>query len=277
MFHVSPFFLMLVVDESEAKLIEVTKATIKQLEEKFDDLVSRARKHMVATRVDVQDLLQSITLLHGDLKSEHKLFIQEKEEKLRKVESINDVFITANGYWDFLNYSLLQHVIGKHASDEIKKAMQRYSGEITQFRKMTKLRVFSKVHKRKPKKADDEFKKLFSEHKINWSTATLEDVEQIRNDICNELSLSTFSLQLAAVKMGCVVLTWLVPQSLVAHIQKAITLSSQTMRQHHVSQLTVDGFITYDSHAGDCICTSEYYIYWCKSSSTANGTHKLSL
>ena len=81
MFHVSPFFLMLVVDESEAKLIEVTKATIKQLEEKFDDLVSRARKHMVATRVDVQDLLQSITLLHGDLKGEHKLFIQEKEEK----------------------------------------------------------------------------------------------------------------------------------------------------------------------------------------------------
>ena len=39
---------MLDVGESEAKLIEMTKATIKQLEGKFEDLVTRARKYMVA-------------------------------------------------------------------------------------------------------------------------------------------------------------------------------------------------------------------------------------
>ena len=239
------------VSSSNSELIEMTKAAIKRLEEMFDDLVLGTRKYMTTTHVDVQDLLHSITRLPGDLKSEHELFIEKKEKKLSRAKKIEDVFLTANRYWDFLNYSLLQHIIDRHASDEIKKEMKGYANEIAQFRNKTCLRVFSKVYRRKPKKADDHFKKLVSEHKIDWSTATLEDVEQFRNDICSELSLSAFSLQLAAITTGSVVLTWLVPQSLVAHIQKAITLSSQTMRKHHVSQLTLDGFITYDGHAGN--------------------------
>ena len=232
-------------------MIEMTKATINVLEKTFDDLVSHARKCMVTTHVDVQDLLQSITRLPGDLKSEHKLFTKKKGKKLIKAKKVEEVFLIANEYWDFLNYSLLYHIIDRHASDEMKVEMKGYADKIAQFRKTTCLRVFSKVYKRKPKTTDDQFKKLVSEHKIDWSTATLEHVEQFRNDICSELSLSAFSLQLAAITTGSVVLTWLVPQSLVAHIQKAITLSSQTMRKHHVSQLTVDGFIPYDGHAGE--------------------------
>ena len=245
------------VSSSNSELIEMTKAAIKLLEEMFDDLVLGTRKYMTTTHVDVQDLLHSITRLPGDLKSEHELFIEKKEKKLSRAKKIEDVFLTANRYWDFLNYSLLQHIIDRHASDEIKKEMKGYADEIAQFRKKTCLRVFSKVYKRKPKKADNHFKKLVSEHKFDWSTATLEDVEQFRNDICSELSLSAFSLQLAAVTTGSVVLTWLVPQPLVAHIQKAITLSSQTMKKHHISQLTVDGFITYESHAGNYMSTSQ--------------------
>ena len=67
-----------------SEMIEMTKATIKQLENKFDDLVSCARKYMVTTHVDVQDLLHSITRLPGDLKSEHKIFTKKQEKKLRK-------------------------------------------------------------------------------------------------------------------------------------------------------------------------------------------------
>ena len=88
---------------------------------------------MVTNHVDVQDLLQSITRLPGDLKSEHVLFIEKKEEKLSKAKRVEDVFLTANGYWDFPNYSLLQHIIDRHASDEVRKEMERYAEEITQF------------------------------------------------------------------------------------------------------------------------------------------------
>ena len=216
---------------------------------------------MTTNHVDVRHLRHSVKCLPSHLKSEHEHFTKEKEDALRKAKSVDDVFFTADGYWDFLNYSLLQHIIDRHASDEIKKEMERYAEKIVSFRKKTSLRGFSKAYKRKPKKADEKFKKLVSEHNFDLSTATLEDVEQFRNDICSELSLFTFSLQLAALTTGSLVITWLVPQSLVAHIQKAITLSSQTMRKHHVSQLTVDGFITYDGNAGSCMCSPTATIF----------------
>ena len=230
-------------------------ATIQQLEDKFDDLVLHAQEDMTTNHVDVRHLRHTITRLPCQLKSEHSKFIQKVKDDLRRVESVEDVFLIANEYWDFLNYSLLQHIVNRHASAEVKKEMKEFAQKILAFRKETSLRGFSKANKRKPKKANDEFRKLVSEHNIDWFTATLEDVEQFRNDICSELSLFNFSLQLAAITTGSVVIIWLVPQSLVAHIQKAITLSSQSMRKHHVTQLTVDGFITYDGTAGNYTCT----------------------
>ena len=218
----------------------------------FDDLVFHAQNDMITNRVDPQRLLQSIVRLPYELKKEHKKFTKEMEEDLKEAKSIKDIFYTANGYWDFLNYSLLQHVIKRHASDDIKEKMERYVQEIRTFREKTCFSTFSKAYK-KPKKIDQRFRELVSELNIDWSTATLEDVEHFRSDLCKELSLIDFSLQLAVVKQGSVVITWLVPQSLVAHIQKSITLSSQTMKKHHVTRLTVDGFITYDSNAGSCM------------------------
>ena len=227
---------------------------IERLENRFDDLVFHAQEDMETNHVNARRLRQSIVRLPYELKKEHKIFIKELEEDLKKAESIDDIFFTANKYWDFLNYSLLQHVINRHASDEVKKEMERYAQEILAFRKKTCFSTFSKAYKRKPKEIDQKFRKLVTEHDIDWSTATLEDLEHFRSNFCTEISLIDFSLQLEAVEKGSVVITWLVPQSLVAHIQKAITLSSQTMQEHHVTRLTVDGFIIYDGNAGGCMC-----------------------
>ena len=108
---------------------------------------------------------------------------------------------------------------------------------------------FYSVHKRRPK-VDEKFRSAITKQDIDWFTATLEDVEKFRNDLCSELSLQKVSLQLAVVAQGCVEITWLVPPSLVAYILETMKLSSPTMRSHHVSKLTIDGFIVYDSTIG---------------------------
>ncbi|CAI7989833.1 hypothetical protein GBAR_LOCUS346, partial [Geodia barretti] len=46
---------------------------------------------------------------------------------------------------------------------------------------------------------------------------------------------------------GCVEVTWRVPRSLVTYIQNSVKPSSQSMMEHHVTTLTIDGFIVYDS------------------------------
>ena len=233
--------------ESEA-MIRIRKS---QLESKFTDLVVAAQKDMTKNNVDIERLCHSILLLPHDLKDEHKRVIKEIKAELKCAKSVKDVFYAMDDYWDFLNYSLLQHIIKECASEEMKKEMYEFAQEVITFRKVTRLHIFSKLFKRKPKKANEKFRKLVTEHDIDLKTATLERVEEIRQDICSELSLPDFSLEIAAVESGSLVITWLVPQSLVAYIQGAIKLSSPSMRNHHVSKLTIDGFIAYDSAIGN--------------------------
>ena len=232
------------------KEAEETKEEVKQLERKFDDIILHAQDDMIRNKIEVLHLRHSIVRLPGYLKREHRLFVSKVKTELKKAESIEDIFFAVEDYWDFLNYSLLEHIIDRHASDNIKMEMAKYAAQISVFRRKTRLDKFSKIYKRKQKKVDEMFRTLVIKHEIQLSTTTLQEVEEIRHDICSELSLEEFSLQLAAVAPGSLVITWLVPQSLVAYIQKSIILISSAMRKHHVSQLTIDGFIVYDSTIG---------------------------
>ena len=247
MFTVYPF---LHIDKEMVKVIQIA---MKKLEKKFRHLVSSTKKHMITESVDVGEFRDAITILPTTLKEEHKKFVHEKEDEISKAAEIDKVFRIANTYWDFLNYSILQHIIGEYGSDEIKSKMEAFHEEVCTFRRNTLLKPFSKVYKRKPELENEkEMKKLISVHeKIDWATATLEDVENFRHKFCSELSLYEFSLQLAEIQDGCMMLTWLVSKSLVAHVQKTIKSSSPTMKSHNVSLFIVDGFVAYYSSAGN--------------------------
>jgi len=44
-----------------------------------------------------------------------------------------------NLYWDFLNYDLLEHVIGNFGSQDLKHQMQDYIEEFSEFKRRTRL------------------------------------------------------------------------------------------------------------------------------------------
>ena len=227
------------------------KAEIDQLEKKFANLTFNAQEDMISNKVEVRHLRQSFFLRPRDLRSEHKAFVKENKAELKGAESIEDLFITADEYWDFLNFSLLQHLINQHASEEIKVEVVEYGQQICAFRKKTPLNIFSTVCKRKEiGKVNEKFSKIITEHIIDWSTATLEDVETFRNQLCSELSLYEFSIQVAVLISGSVVITWLVPQSLVEYFLNSVKLNSRSLRDHHVTKFTIDGFVVYDSTIG---------------------------
>ena len=170
--------------QTESEMVAMTKTTINRLEEMFDDLVLYAQEDMITNHVNVGRLHQSIVHLPHELKREHTKFFKEMEDDLKKAESISDIFFTAKGYWDLLNYPLLQHIINRHATDEVKKEMNGYAEEILVFKKKTRFSTFSMAYTRKPQKIDPKFRELVSEHNIDWSTATIEDVERFCSDFC---------------------------------------------------------------------------------------------
>ena len=122
--------------------------------------------------------------------------------------------------------------------------------QVESFRKETRLEVFSEVCDDEPEKINGRFATMVTKHEMDWKTATLEDVERFRIQVCRELSLYDFSLNLLKVARGRVEVTLRVPRSLVTFIQNCVKPSSQSMTDHHVTTLTIDGFIAYHNSFG---------------------------
>ena len=225
----------------------MTKANIAQLQKSYINIIIRADEDMRAVNISVQQLRCSVQCLPPNLKREHASFVKSVKPDIEEAESLYDFFCIVG---DYLNYSLLKHTIGLYGSSELKKEMADYVQRMEAFRRETRLEVFSEVCEDSPSKDNEKFSAMVTKHELDWATATLEDVENLRKDLCRELPLYDFSLNLAAVARGCVEITWQVPSSLVAYIQKSVKPNSPTMMKHHVTTLTIDGFIAFDSTTG---------------------------
>ena len=229
--------------------IEVTTSRIIQLQRKYIEISVKAAKVM-SGNVLVQNLRYSFIILPPKLKKECKKFVREVKADLNQAKSVDDIFDVIGEHSGYLRYSLLKYVIDLYGSDELKKEMADYESEMKMFRKETRLEIFSEVCDDAPEKINGNFTEMVTKHDIDWATATLEDVERFRVEVCRELSLYDFSLNLVRVARGCVEVTWKVPKSLVAYIQKSFKPNSQSMREYNVTTLTIDGFIAYDSITG---------------------------
>ena len=220
-----------------------------QLQRKYIEISVKAAKEM-SGNVLVQNLRYSFISLPPKLKKERKKFVREAKADFKQAESVDDIFDVIGEHSDYLRYSLLKYVIDLYGSDELKKEMADYESEMKMFRKETRLEIFSEVCDDEPEKVNGNFSEMVTKHDIDWATATLEDVERFRVKVCRELSLYDFTLNLVGVARGCVEVTWKVPKSLVAYIQKSVKPNSQSTREHNVTTLTIDGFIAYDSITG---------------------------
>ena len=239
----------LLIDDAE----HLTEMVVNELEKRFDNIALMAMKDMNTNKVAVTALCCTLIHLPCNMKNEYHFFVRKSKTELKKSQTIDEIFLIAGEHWDFLNYSLLHHIISRHCSSEVSKEMDKYVKRICTFRKGTLLKDFSEVYRRKPKIYDDELRELVTVHKIDWDTATLEVAENFRNDITSELCLFDFVLFIAQVSHGSVEITWLVPESVVTCIQEAIMPSSSSMRKHNVTKVTIDGFICYLDITGTCM------------------------
>ena len=236
---------MLNIDEE----IEIARSKIVQLQKCYIEISMKAAKEM-SENVSVRNLRFSFISLPPKLKKEHRKFVKEVKVDFKQAESVDDIFDVIGEHSDYLRYSLLNHAIDLYGSAELKKEMEDYVRRMKAFRKKTRLSIFSEVCDDEPEVINGKFSTVVSKHQMDWNTATLEDVEKFRIAVCRELSLYDFSLNLVRVARGCVEITWRVPRSLVAYIQKSVKPSSPSMMEHHVTTLTIDGFIAYDSTFG---------------------------
>ena len=234
--------------------MEETSEKIDELQKEYINISVCAAEEL-SSNVEVKKLCYSLLCLPPNLKKEHSKFMQIAKAQIIQAKSTDEVMYVIGEHNHYLHYSLLKYVIGLYGSVNLKKQMADYVKKMDGFRRNTKLEIFSEVCNDEPEEINEKFATMVSKHLWDWRTVTLDHVEKFRIHVCRELSLYDFSLNLLKVARGCVEVTWRVPRSLVTYIQNSIKPSSQSMMEHHVTTLTIDGFIVYDSSFG----TQFYY------------------
>lgn len=186
-------------------------------------------------------------LLPASIKHEHTAFLKENLPTFLKAENLEEIFMHLNLYWNFIDYSLLDYIIDRFCSADLKKDMHEYKSELGEFRRVTTISqvIGSWLGKVDPPPSFTEFTSTLDR---DASTFTLEELEELRMKICNEFSLSSFILMFRGVVEGSLIITWFVPSSTVAQLQDAVLTKAKSK-----SPFFQDNAIVSISIGGECV------------------------
>ena len=136
------FFVGLIKDQAkpiaDKKCVDIA-VTIEDFEDRFRNLHKEILRQLVASGVDTNTVLQSLTMLPMRLRKEYEKPVERhlpvfyESKKL----SVNDLFLHLNPLFSFMDYGLLQHIIKLFGSDILKKDMSTYCDDIQDFMKQT--------------------------------------------------------------------------------------------------------------------------------------------
>ena len=196
-----------------ATLSEAVKKAIEEFKKRFRALKENTRESLVKQGTPVKRVADSLTSLSPDDDDCHKLFTSHISD-LFQAPDIPEQFGTMNFHWNYLDRSLLDHLVSDFNLEEVKGEMEAYKSDLGQFRKKTPLTLFCQAQKRKRVRLSPDLQELIVEFDLP-KDATLEDVEQFRQEYASHYDLHEFAMMVAEVRPGSFIVTWFVPESVV--------------------------------------------------------------
>ena len=222
------------------------KTMIAELEEGFKNLRTTVRECLERQRVLVSRVADALTSLSPDDDERHKIFTKSNVTVLYRAANISEQFGTMNFHWNYLDPSLLEHLVKEFHLEQVKGRMEAYNSALQQFRKKTPLKIFCQTQKRKRKKFDEDFKEIVAE--FDWpekENVTLEDVEQFRQEYASEYSLHECAMMIAQIRSGSYIITWFIPESIVRKLKTKVP--REILKKYYVTKLDIAGVCVYRS------------------------------
>ena len=115
------------------------KQHVSQLEDRFLELTECTYELLVDRSIDVNRLRARLVSLDVSRKHEHQEFINNHLMNVDQKMTFTDLWARLGNYWDFLNFDLLEHVINKFGSEDLKKEIKSYKHNLQSFRRSTRL------------------------------------------------------------------------------------------------------------------------------------------
>ena len=214
------------------------------LENEFEDLkddVYESVKDQPVDRFKVK--LTSIKVRDKEYHMDHmKKAIHDKV-------TVTDIWVSLNKYFNFLNHTILQHILTKFTDRTLQRRMDSYKDKLHIFFRQTRLCDFLQcwpLLEHSP--PTEELREFVVKSTKNWDTCTLEDLDNMRGRIATMLLLPDFLLILEKASRGCVEVTFSIPPSLVAQLQADIKKTAvKEMADMEIENITVDGVVCYQA------------------------------
>ena len=220
------------------------KAMIAELEQGFKNLRTTVRECLERQRVLVSRVADALTSLSPDDDERHKIFTKSNVTVLYRAANISEQFGTMNFHWNYLDPSLLEHLVKEFHLEQVTDRMKAYKSALQQFRKKTPLKIFCQTQKKKKKKFDEDFREMVAE--FDWpENVTLEDVEEFRQEFTSEYSLHECAMMIAQIRSGSYIITWFIPKSVVEKLK--VKVPREILKKYCVTKLEIAGTCVYRS------------------------------
>ena len=215
---------------------------VQYFEERFGNLIDKACRE-VKGQVEPHVFLSRVTYLPVSARSQHQSFIKKNLTNIPPPVTFESIWSILNLYWDFLNYGLLEHVIHKCGSEDLKQQMQDYILELSTFKQTTRLCDFIESWPcRDDGPPEDRLKKVVVKMKHEWSQYTLQDMESFKRALVHKFFLPEFDILLQKAERGCVCVTWLTSPSIATLLQQNLAnIETEFFKKHGIDAVTIDG------------------------------------
>ena len=241
------------------------RAAVEELEDKFSDMIDRTLDIITDKEVTVQLFKKRLFSLNVRNKEQHKNFLDANIFSEQSAEStVEDTWCKLCDYSNFLNYTLVEHIIKKFGDRDLLETMKAYKRKLEIFRSKTRLCDFAIIFKGITK-----CKEVLMEVKFdkNWETCTLQDMEEWKESLTQKLLLPSFTVNPKDISTGCVSITWAIPAMFIPSlVEKLKTLDKNFCKEHKIMSLTLDGVeylgthVLKDPHtSASSTDTSEFY------------------
>ena len=182
-----------------------------------------------------QMILNSLTTLPLYLKSEFETPVTSLIPELRKVHTIEELFLYINPMISYIDYDLLKILIESYGSADIKRDMAAYVIEIKHFFDETTLDQVMDVDSDHLRGHDYEFvSKALFKFRGDPQLVTIADLNQLRYDICSGFRLSHCIFTLKALRRThSFLVVWSFHPAFLEYIIKSAKFLDQKFYEEH--------------------------------------------
>ena len=229
-------------EQTSTQRVQKVQQEIATLVDMYDDLVEKTGVSLSRQQAVSPDFLIafriSIAALPTSLKYQHSYFLEHHSSQIAKATTVEEIFSIVNRYCNFLNCSLLAHIISKFGNEELRKQQSSYIQALQEFRSRTNFSDFFKAHTEN-RNIPPECVALTTKMGSEWEHRTLQDGEEYRKFMAQYSFLADSALYFQGGRLSSIYLIWYVPNNAVRFL--AAAMNSEFLQHHSVEKVTIDG------------------------------------